>query len=158
MIIKKTFSCSLVFIFVLLFFTVQAGAEAILVASVKTLKGEVSIIRENNEIPVQLGNDVFKNDTIKTGNDSAVGLVFLDDSLMSLGPESVLQVNQFEFEPAFNKLGFVSKIMKGTATYLSGIIGKLAPKSVKFETPHATLGLRGTHFAVMVEEEKEGKQ
>ena len=33
--------------------------------------------------------------------------------------------------------------------YLTGLIGKLAPEKARFETPTATIGIRGTHFAVM---------
>jgi hypothetical protein len=32
--------------------------------------------------------------------------------------------------------------------YLSGLIGKLSPESVRIETPTASIGVRGTHFAV----------
>jgi hypothetical protein len=32
--------------------------------------------------------------------------------------------------------------------YISGLIGKLAPESVRFETPVASIGIRGTCFAV----------
>jgi len=44
-------------------------------------------------------------------------------------------------------------MLKGTAAFVSGIIGKLAPESVRFETPVATIGLRGTRFAVRIEEQ-----
>jgi hypothetical protein len=36
--------------------------------------------------------------------------------------------------------------------YVSGLIGKISPQSVRFETPVASIGIRGTHFAVKVEE------
>ncbi len=36
--------------------------------------------------------------------------------------------------------------------YISGLIGKLAPESARFETPVATIGIRGTRFAVKVGE------
>ena len=32
--------------------------------------------------------------------------------------------------------------------YMSGIIGKLSPESVRFETPVASIGIRGTCFVV----------
>jgi hypothetical protein len=36
--------------------------------------------------------------------------------------------------------------------YLSGLIGKLAPESARFETPVASIGIRGTRFAVKLDE------
>jgi hypothetical protein len=36
--------------------------------------------------------------------------------------------------------------------YLSGLIGKLSPESARFETPVASIGIRGTRFAVKTDE------
>jgi len=44
----------------------------------------------------------------------------------------------------------IARMVKGTASYLSGIIGHQSPESVKFRTPEATIGIRGTHFLVKV--------
>jgi hypothetical protein len=44
------------------------------------------------------------------------------------------------------------RLSSGTMAYLSGLIGKLAPESVRFETPVATIGIRGTRFAMKVDE------
>ena len=43
------------------------------------------------------------------------------------------------------------KIFKGTFSYLSGVMGKLAPDSVKIETPVGMVAVRGTHFLVKVD-------
>jgi hypothetical protein len=42
-------------------------------------------------------------------------------------------------------------MLKGTAGYLSGLISKLSPESAHFETPTASIGIRGTQFVVRVE-------
>jgi len=42
--------------------------------------------------------------------------------------------------------------LKGTAAYVSGVIVKLSPKAARFETPTATIGIRGTRFLVKVGE------
>src|SRR3989304_1617125 len=54
--------------------------------------------------------------------------------------------------PADGKLGLLARFSKGTLAYISGLIGKLAPESVRFETPVASIGIRGTYFAVKGEE------
>jgi len=38
------------------------------------------------------------------------------------------------------------------ALLLGALIGKLAPEKARFETPTATIGIRGTRFAVKVGE------
>ncbi len=42
--------------------------------------------------------------------------------------------------------------MRGTLTYLSGLINKLKPESVEFRTPSAAISVRGTHIAIEVKE------
>jgi hypothetical protein len=75
-----------------------------------------------------------------------------DDTFLSLGPGSDLVIDQFVYAPRQGKLSLVFRMLKGTAVYLSGLIAKLAPDSVYFVTPSASVGVRGTKFAVKVEE------
>ncbi len=119
---------------------------------VKTLKGAASIARQEKVVPASGGQKIFKGDTIKTGPDGSLGIIFEDDTLLSLGPNSEVVIDEYVFAPAQGNMSIVTRMIKGTATYLSGIIAKLSPQSVKFETPTATLGIRGTKFCVQVEE------
>jgi hypothetical protein len=121
------------------------------VASIKSVRGTRSIIRDNAPIAVVNGTKVFRGDLLKTGPDSSMAIVFRDDTLLSLGPNSELVITEFLFSPAEGKLSFITKLLQGTAACMTGIIGKLSPQSVRFETPVANIGIRGTKFAVMVE-------
>jgi len=126
------------------------------VGSVKTLKGTASIIRQNQVMPAQIGDKVFVGDSLKTGPDSSLGMIFKDDTLLSIGPGSEILINEFLFSPAEGKLSIVTRLVKGTAAYLTGIIAKLSPESVRFETPVANIGIRGTRFAVKIEDPNPG--
>lgn len=123
------------------------------VGSIKTLKGRGSIIRSSNSVNTQIGSKVFRNDSLKTGPDGSMAMVFKDDTLLSIGPDSEVVINEFLFSPAEGKLSIITRLLKGTSAYLSGVIGKLSPESVRFETPVANIGIRGTKFAVSVEGE-----
>jgi len=132
-------------------FPICATALDVPVGSVKTLKGTASIIRNRNAVDVKIGSKVFANDALKTGSDGSMAMVFKDDTLLSLGPNSEVVINEFVFSPGEGKLSIITRLLKGTSAYLSGIIGKLSPESVRFETPVANIGIRGTKFAVSVE-------
>jgi hypothetical protein len=121
------------------------------VGSVKTLKGRATIIRNRNAVDVKIGSKVFTNDALRTGSDGSMAMVFKDDTLLSIGPNSEVVINEFLFSPGEGKLSIITRLLKGTSAYLSGIIGKLSPESVRFETPVANVGIRGTKFAVSVE-------
>jgi hypothetical protein len=127
------------------------SADSQVIGVIKTVKDNASVIRGQQTIPTTIGTKLYLNDTLQTGPDSSLGLIFRDDSVLSMGPSSRVILDQFLFAPAEGKLGFLIKIMRGTIAYLSGVIGKLSPSTAKFETPVATIGIRGTHFAVKVQ-------
>ncbi len=124
--------------------------------SIKTTKGTASIIRQNQVIPAQIGDKIFMGDSLKTGPDGSLGMIFKDDTLLSIGPQSEIIISEFIFSPAEGKLSIVTRLLKGTAAYLTGIIAKLSPESVRFETPVANIGIRGTKFAVKIEDPNPG--
>lgn len=144
----------LVIIFLLTVPTVRASELS--VGTVKTVKGTVSLFRNNQILPIHEGDKIFKDDGLRTGRESSLGMVFKDDTLLSLGPNSEIIVKEFLFSPGEGKLSWVARLVKGTAACLTGIIAKLSPQSVRFETPVAHVGIRGTRFAVQVQEDKEG--
>lgn len=120
---------------------------------VKTINGSASIVRGQSSLPAIVNEEIFQGDTLRTGPDGSLGVILKDDSMLSLGPNSEVVVDQFLFTPAEGKLALVTRMVKGTAVFLSGVIAKLSPQSVRIETPNATIGVRGTKFLVKVDED-----
>ena len=102
------------------------------------------------EIAIHTGDRLYQNDIIRTGANSSVGIIFEDNTILSLGPKSEIVIDEYVFAPEKGKLSMFISMLKGTASYLSGIIGRQSPESVKFQTPDATIGIRGTQFLVKV--------
>ena len=117
---------------------------------VKVSAGAAFIVRDGAQTPAQVGQAVFETDGIRTGADGKIGITLNDDTRLSLGPNSELKVERFMFQPADSGFGLVVKFIKGAATYVSGRIAKLAPDSIKLETPAAIIGVRGTTLAINV--------
>lgn len=110
--------------------------------------GLVTVSREGKVFPAPAGTKLVVGDILSTGSDGSLGVILRDNSTLSLGPDSSLVIETFLFSPAKGELGLVARLTKGTMAYLSGLIGKLAPESARFDTPTASIGIRGTHFAV----------
>ena len=142
---------SIIFFLVLFFISGTAFAQSDPIGTVKTAKGKVMVIRGKVSQPAEVGFKIVLNDFIRTGKDGAVGIIFIDDTILSLGPKTELVLDEYVFAPQKSKLSMVIKMIKGTASYFSGIIGKQSPESVKFKTPDATIGIRGTKFLVKVD-------
>ena len=118
---------------------------------INNVSGKVFIERNGQAVEAVAGQKVYQEDILETGADASIGVIFRDDTVLSMGPDSRIAISEFLFSPADGKLSFVSRITKGTAAFLSGKITKLAPESVRVETPLAVLGVRGTRFLVSVD-------
>jgi len=124
------------------------------IASVQKVSGAATVVRQGQTISAKIGLEIWENDTLRTGPDGSIGVVFNDDTLLSLGPKSVLVIDKFIFAPRQGDFSIILRMVKGTAAYLSGLISKLAPESAHFETPSASIGFRGTKCLVKVEVEQ----
>ena len=126
-------------------------AEFESIGFVDSVKGEVMIVSSKSSVKAVQNMKVITGDSIKTGSSSSVGLIFEDDTVVSLGPGSEMVIEAFLFNPADRELSFVARMFKGTFSFITGQIAKLAPQNVQLETPGATLGVRGTKFVVKVD-------
>lgn len=115
---------------------------------VRNTEGKATITRGDQVLPVASGMKLKTGDVLGTGPGGSLGIILRDNSTLSIGPQSSITLQDFLFSPAEGKLSLIARLAKGTMAYMSGIIGKLAPESVRFETPVATIGIRGTCFVV----------
>jgi hypothetical protein len=128
---------------------VTAGvAAADDVGRVKVVKGRVAIERGTQTLLATLGMNLQEGDVIVTGRDGAAGVTFNDDSLLSVGPDSVLAVDRFAFDTTTHAGRFDTSLRRGTLSAVSGKIAKQSPDAMKVRTPSTILGVRGTEFVV----------
>lgn len=120
------------------------------IAIVKKMTGDVSAKRVDQTISLAIGQKIQEGDLIVTKNNSDIGLIFEDGTIVALGENSILSVNKYLFKPATNEFLVDMDMKKGLASFESGKIGKLSPQSVKFRVPEGTVGIRGTKFYVEV--------
>jgi hypothetical protein len=115
---------------------------------VKVSRGSVQIERGGQKLPAAVGAAVQAGDVVSTGADGSVGITFVDNSLLSAGPNSVLAIDRFVFDSTTHQGGFESSLQKGTLAVVSGKLAKASPEAMKVKTPAAVLGVRGTEFLV----------
>jgi hypothetical protein len=128
------------------------AADGETIGSIKNLQGQAFVVRDQQTLPAQVGMRLAKSDALRTGPDGSLGVILRDDTLFSLGPNTEIVLADFAFSPHEGKLSLVARMVRGIVGYLSGQIGRLSPQSVRFETPVATIGIRGTLFAVKLED------
>ena len=110
---------------------------------VKTLTGTLDEDLRN----IRLLDDIYHNEIIETGPESATEFVFLDETKLALGPDSSLVLDRFIFDPASDTGSFVLTATAGVFRFVSG---KLPKNAYEIHTPTATIGIRGTVFSFIV--------
>jgi hypothetical protein len=87
-------------------------------------------------------------DTVNTQQGRAQ-LRFQDGAFMSLQPETAFKVEQFRFtENGGGNDSIVMNLLKGGMRTITGLIGRANRQNYKFRTEVATIGIRGTEYAV----------
>ena len=131
---------------------VASAAHAIDIGQIKVSNGNVAIERGGQTVPGAVGVRLQTSDVIKTGADGSVGITMSDNSLLSAGPNSVLSLDKYAFDTTTNQGQFDSSLRKGSLSVVSGRIAKQSPDAMTVRTPTAILGVRGTEFAVSVDQ------
>ena len=122
------------------------------IGQVKVAQGKVEIQRGATTVPAKVGTAVQASDVIVTGADGSAGVTFTDNSLVSVGPNSVFAIDKYRFDSTTHKGEFEGSLKKGKLAAVSGKMVKQSPEAMKIRTPSAIMGVRGTEFVVQVDE------
>ena len=122
------------------------------VGQIKVATGQVLVDRKGQTLAGRVGMPLEPTMSSGPGTDGSVGITMRDNSLLSAGPNSIVSLERFEFDPTTNDGRFDAQLRRGTLAVVSGRIAKKTPQAMTVRTPSATLGVRGTEFVVSVDE------
>ena len=101
------------------------------------------------------GSKIFFGDTIISKSKSNAQILFLDQTVLTLGEETELTIDEFVYDPNSQDGSFVSTVKTGTVKFITGQISKKNPDNLEVKVPAGTLGARGTEFVVLSESNNE---
>ena len=139
---------SLILIAALGFAGTAAAAD---IGLIKVANGSVQIQRGEQKLPATVGTGLQTADVLVTGSDGSAGVTFTDNSLVSVGPNSVFAIDKYRFDTTTHAGEFEGSLRKGRLAAISGKMVKQSPDSMKIRTPSAIMGVRGTEFVVKVD-------
>jgi hypothetical protein len=122
------------------------------IGQVKVAKGSVQVEREGKRVPAVVGMPIRTADVLVTGAGSSAGVTFSDNSLVSVGPNSVFAIDKYRFDTTTHAGEFEGSLRKGKLAAVSGKMVKQSPESMKIRTPSSVMAVRGTEFVVQVDE------
>lgn len=90
-----------------------------------------------------IDDSVFQNEVVETGKKSASEIRLLDETRISVGPETKLVLDKFVYDPNPGKGKLVLNVTEGVFRFISGT---MPSEAYSIRTPTATIGVRGTVF------------
>lgn len=95
--------------------------------------------------PLALDAALFAGETVRTAVGSWAVIAFRDRSVITLSAASDLRLEDVRFRPQQpDQESFVVRLLAGSLRALTGQIAARNPRSVRFQTTTATIGVRGT--------------
>lgn len=122
------------------------------IGQVKTVAGEVYLIRNTVQQPVAVGTVMQQGDVLTTGPDSSAGITFIDNSRLSVGSNTRIEISLYRYDSTTQEGEFLTDIRRGTLYLVSGTIAKQPGDAMKIRTPTTVIAVRGTTLAVRVED------
>ena len=98
---------------------------------------------------------IFFGDTIISNSRSNAQILFIDQTVLTLGEDTELTVDEFVYDPNSQDGSFISTVKAGTVKFITGQISKKNPDNLEVKVPAGTLGARGTEFVVLSESNNE---
>ncbi len=124
------------------------------IGSLTELQGTaIEVKRKNQTIKGTDKGGIESMDTVIVGSKTSTGITFIDNTKVKITENSRLVIDDFVYDPNVRDAGKLGmKVALGTVRYASGQVAKNNPQSVNIKTPTASVAVRGTDFAMTVDE------
>lgn len=120
--------------------------------------GQVSVTHPGaaRVLPVKLHDEVLFKDVIQTQDESRTKAFFQDDSMLTVGENSRVEIDEYIYNPEENVRRAIVKLMQGQVRALVSKVFKANGSKFEIHTPSAVAAARGTYFTVWVENGQSG--
>ena len=101
--------------------------------------------------PLTSGAPVFEGDKISVGDNGRLQVMLNDQTTFTLGAGAEFQIDEFVFQESGSKLN--ANVTQGVFRFVSGKIAKQSKDAMTVDLPNATIGVRGTQVAGLIDDE-----
>jgi hypothetical protein len=124
------------------------AAEAQTIGVAATVRNDVAQVKGASAQAISAGEDVVRNEVVRTGTESSTKLVFSDSTNLAVGPVSTVTLDRFVFADEANYRQATVNLVRGAFRFSTGNSDK---RAYKINTPVATIGVRGTELDILSE-------
>ena len=119
----------------------NASLAAAKIGVASAVNNHVESIDGDSTRALKNGGEIFSNEKIRTGNASTAQLLFLDETILSVGAKSEVLLDRFVYDP---NRGTGNVVIKTGAGAFRFITGTQPSSNYQIKTQAATMGIRGT--------------
>ncbi|MFP4487134.1 MAG: FecR domain-containing protein [Campylobacterales bacterium] len=120
------------------------------VAKIKSIAGSAQARRSDGSIEILKQNSkLYNKDLISTKMDSRISIIFTDGSIVKLGENSHISIDDYEYKKT-KKDSFKTRVFGGLFEFVTGQMKKLNPDAFELTTAGSVIGIRGTRFIVQL--------
>jgi len=136
-------------------------AQGVLLGKIYTLEGKVEVSRDDGASwkDATRFEDIFKGDLIRTGELGRVSILLVDQTMMKIGPKSLVKVVEAvpseKIEMGKIVKAALAKLQRSLYKVFRGKIWLRSQAVFELETPVVAVGVRGTELVVLVEDDGE---
>src|ERR1700694_1910759 len=126
--------------------TGKPAASQTRVGEAAVIKNEVVRVTGSATRQINVGDGLLRDETVRTGLDSAARLVMSDSTNLSLGPNATLKLDRTVFNDEHSYREIAIRLTTGAFRFVTGHSEKAA---YKITTSLATIGVRGTKLDIL---------
>ncbi|HET7886030.1 MAG TPA: FecR domain-containing protein [Bradyrhizobium sp.] len=119
--------------------------EAVLV------QNQVARVAGSLTMPISVGDGLLRDETVRTGAESAARLVMADSTNLSIGPNASITLDRTVFNDEHSYREIAIKLATGAFRFVTGHSEKAA---YTIRTPVASIGVRGTVLDILSQQGK----
>ena len=134
-----------------LFFISNSVADEKIIGAITLSIGKIT--NQKGEI-LKAGDKIFFGDEITSDGKSKSQIIFLDETVLTIGEKTSITIDEFIFNPSTLDGSFLATLNEGSVKVLSGLINQKNPEKLEVKTAAGTIGSRGTEFQAIIDEEE----
>ncbi len=145
---KNLFNKILLIIFFSFFSSLLIAAEK---SSVGVISAAVGEVYNQDGKKLSTGDKIYFGDSIIVKSNSNSQIMLLDETVMSVGSNSEIKIDEFVYDKKSQNGKILSTIKSGSMRVLTGGVSEKNPANLEIKIPAGTIGSRGTEFQATVD-------
>ncbi|MCP5368549.1 MAG: FecR domain-containing protein [Hyphomicrobiales bacterium] len=126
---------------------VQGALAAETIGVVATAENRITGTLDQRVRDLKVSQDIFRNEVIQTHDGASTQLLFLDETTLTLGPNSQVTLDEMVYDPQSGVGSVALSVVRGAAKFVTGVQD---PKAYLIKTPTSNIGIRGSGIGIFV--------